>query len=82
MKGVIAAGDRLTAEAGAQMLKKGGNAFDAAVAAMLTAPLTEPALTSLGGGGFLLAIEKGSMPVIYDFLLMFPIKELKVQTFI
>ncbi|NPA58367.1 MAG: gamma-glutamyltransferase, partial [Aquificae bacterium] len=77
MKGVVSAGDRLTAEAGAEILRKGGNAFDAAVACLLTAPLTEPALTSLGGGGFLLAVEKGMMPVVYDFFVDVPPKRVE-----
>ncbi len=74
MKGTIAAGDKLTAEAGAEILKKGGNAFDAAVAAAFAAPLSEPALTSLGGGGFLLAIQKGMLPTVYDFFVDVPPK--------
>ncbi len=81
MKGVIAAGDKLTAKAGAEILKKGGNAFDAAVAAILAAPLAEPALTSLGGGGFLLAIEKEKNPVIYDFFVDVPPKRIKNPDF-
>ncbi|SNZ07178.1 gamma-glutamyltranspeptidase / glutathione hydrolase [Persephonella hydrogeniphila] len=81
MKGVISAGDKLTAEAGAEILEKGGNAFDAAIAALLAAPLTEPALTSLGGGGFLLAIEKGMLPVIYDFFVDVPPKRVENPDF-
>ncbi len=74
MKGVVAAGDKLTAQAGAQILEMGGNAFDAAIASILTAHLTEPALTSLGGGGFLLAYEKNSEPILYDFFVDVPPK--------
>ncbi|WP_029519972.1 gamma-glutamyltransferase [Persephonella sp. IF05-L8] len=81
MKGVIAAGDKLTAEAGAEILKKGGNAFDAAIAALLAAPLAEPALTSLGGGGFLLAIEKDTLPTIYDFFVDVPPKRIENPDF-
>jgi len=81
MKGVISAGDRLTAQAGAEILEKGGNAFDAAVAALLAAPLAEPALTSLGGGGFLLAIEKGMLPVVYDFFVDVPPKRVETPDF-
>lgn len=55
MAGVIAAGHEKTAEAGKIVLQTGGNAFDAAVAATFMACVAEPTLTSLGGGGFLLA---------------------------
>jgi gamma-glutamyltranspeptidase/glutathione hydrolase len=72
MKGIISAGDRLTAKAGARILEAGGNAFDAACAAMVAAPLTEPMLTSLGGGGFLLAHSPGTQPVLYDFFVDVP----------
>ena len=81
MKGVISAGDKLTAQAGAQILKKGGNAFDAAIASLLAAPLTEPALTSLGGGGFLLAVQEGMFPVIYDFFVDVPPKRVDKPDF-
>ncbi len=74
MEGVISAGDKLTAQAGAEILKKGGNAFDAVISAMFTAHLTEPALTSLGGGGFLLAYEPNFEPVLYDFFVDVPPK--------
>ena len=81
MKGIIAAGDKLTAEAGAFILREGGNAFDAAIAAILAAPLSEPALTSLGGGGFLLAIQKGMFPVLYDFFVDVPPKRVEKPDF-
>ncbi|WP_415717808.1 gamma-glutamyltransferase [Roseibium sp.] len=51
-KGTVAAGHQLTAEAGADMLREGGNAFDAAIAALATACVCEPVLASPGGGGF------------------------------
>ncbi|MDP7115117.1 MAG: gamma-glutamyltransferase, partial [Myxococcota bacterium] len=50
-KGAVAAGDHRTAEAGLHALREGGNAVDAAVAALLCATVVEPLLTSLGGGG-------------------------------
>ncbi|MDA1348911.1 MAG: gamma-glutamyltransferase family protein [Chloroflexi bacterium] len=49
--GIIAAGHRLEAEAGLQMLRSGGNAIDAAVAAAFAADLAEPAMCGLGGHG-------------------------------
>ncbi len=81
MKGVIAAGDKITAQAGAKILKEGGNAFDAAICALLTAPLAEPALTSLGGGGFLTAFSEDKDPVVYDFFVDVPPKRLENPDF-
>ncbi len=49
--GAIAAGDPRTVEAGIFALREGGNAVDAALAAMLCAVVVEPLLTSFGGGG-------------------------------
>ncbi len=51
-RGVIAAGHALTAVAGAQVLRSGGNAVDAAIAAIAMACVCEPVLCSPGGGGF------------------------------
>jgi gamma-glutamyltranspeptidase/glutathione hydrolase len=67
MKGVVAAGHHLTAEAGAQVLREGGNAFDAAVCAVLTSFASESPLTGLGAGGFLLAHTAGGDDHLYDF---------------
>jgi gamma-glutamyltranspeptidase / glutathione hydrolase len=54
MRGAIAAGHRLTAEAGARMLAEGGNAVDACLAAAFVSWVAESPLTGPGGGGFLL----------------------------
>ena len=54
MKGAIAAGHPLTAEAGAQMLADGGSAVDACLAAAFVSWVVESPLTGPGGGGFLL----------------------------
>jgi len=54
MRGAIAAGHRLTAEAGAEILAEGGNAVDACLAAAFASWVTESPLTGPGGGGFLL----------------------------
>ena len=70
--GVIAAGDPLTAEAGAEILKAGGNAFDAAIAATLMSFVAESTLTSPGGGGFLLSSTAGHEPVLFDFFTQTP----------
>ncbi len=70
--GVVSAGHPLTARAGLEVLEAGGNAFDAAVAASLASCVVEPALTSLGGGGFLLAAPAGARPGLFDFFVQTP----------
>ncbi|MDH4099613.1 MAG: gamma-glutamyltransferase [Nitrospirota bacterium] len=67
MKGVISAGQQLTAAAGMEMLERGGNAFDAAVAASFASFVCESPLTSMGGGGFFMAHSRGGETLLYDF---------------
>src|SRR5919202_6735199 len=54
MKGAVAAGHPLTAEAGARVLAEGGNAVDACIAAAFASWVVEGPLTGPGGGGFML----------------------------
>jgi gamma-glutamyltranspeptidase/glutathione hydrolase len=69
---VVAAGHPLTARAGADVLRAGGNAVDAAVASVLTSVVAEPLLTGFGGGGYLLAAPPGCDPVLLDFFVTAP----------
>lgn len=66
MNGAVAAGHPLSAEAGARVLAAGGNAIDACVASALVASVVEGPLTGATAGGFLLYLEAGSRPVVYD----------------
>ncbi len=59
-KGAVAAGHQLTAEAGAEMLRAGGNAIDAAIAALAMSCVCEPVLVSPGGGGFAMIRDSAS----------------------
>jgi gamma-glutamyltranspeptidase/glutathione hydrolase len=71
-KGVVAAGHPLTAQAGARVLREGGNAVDAAVGAMLTSFVAEPLLTGLGAGGYLLVAGAELEPAVLDFFIEAP----------
>ncbi len=68
----VAAGHPATLRAALDALEHGGNAFDAAVAAGFTAAVAEPTLSSLGGGGFLLAVPAGGDAVLHDFFVDAP----------
>ncbi len=68
----MAAGHPLTAEAGARVLREGGNAVDAAVAAMLTSFVAEPLLTGLGAGGYMMVAGGGEEPALLDFFVEAP----------
>ena len=70
--GVIAAGHRLTAEAGGDVLRRGGNAVDAAIGAMLASFACEPLLTALGAGGYMLVVAPDRDPVLLDFFVEAP----------
>jgi gamma-glutamyltranspeptidase/glutathione hydrolase len=71
MNGVVAAGHPLSAEAGAEVLRKGGNAVDAAVAAVLASFAVESPLTGFGAGGFMM-VSRGEETVLIDFFVAAP----------
>ncbi len=71
MKGVVAAGHPLTAEAGAAVLRAGGNAVDAAVGAVLASFAVESPLTGFGAGGFMM-VHRGGETVLVDFFVAAP----------
>src|SRR5919107_1515782 len=54
MRGAVAGGHPVTAQAGARALTEGGNAVDACVAAAFASAVTESPLTGPGSGGFML----------------------------
>lgn len=74
-RGVVAAGHEVTAFAAAEILKAGGNAFDAALAALFASCVAEPVLASLGGGGFLLAGKRDAQVTLYDFFAQTPFRK-------
>ena len=72
MSSVVAAGHALTAGTAEDVLRAGGNAYDAVIAALATSFVAEPVLSSPGGGGFLLAAPAGERPRVYDFFVQTP----------
>jgi len=71
MRGVVAAGHPLTAEAGAGVLREGGNAVDAAVCAVLASFAVESPLTGFGAGGYMMVHDRGETTLI-DFFVAAP----------
>ncbi len=77
--GIVAAGHQATAEAATTILAEGGNAFDACLAALFASCVAEPVLSSLGGGGFLLAHSDNQHPLLYDFFAHTPSRKPAAQ---
>ena len=73
MKGVIAGGDKQTVAAGEEILKRGGNAADAAIAAVFASFVAESVMTNIGGGGIALVGDiKKDKAEVYDFFVDMP----------
>ena len=66
MHGAVAAGHPITAETGASVLREGGNAVDALLAAAFAAFVAEGPLTGPTGGGFLLVHEPDGATSVLD----------------
>lgn len=71
--GVIAAGDKETAAAGAETLRRGGNAVDAAVAAAFASFIAEAGVVHLGGSGLAQIYDAHTgLSRVYDFFSVVP----------
>ena len=64
--GMVSAADPRAAQAGADMLRQGGTAADAAFATLLALNVVEPQSSGIGGGGYLVYSDRGAAPVTYD----------------
>lgn len=72
---VVAAGHTLTAQAAAEILAEGGNAFDASIAGICMSFVAEAVFASPGGGGFLMARQAGNTSAkLFDFFVETPLK--------
>lgn len=73
--GVVSSAHPLASKAGLLMLKKGGNAADAAIASSFAISVLRPQSTGIGGGGFLLYYDKNKQNIkTYDFRERAPIR--------
>ena len=76
MKGAIAGGDARTVAAGKEILEKGGNAIDAAIAAVFASFIAESVMTNLCGGGIAIVGDiKTNKARVYDFFVDMPSKK-------
>ena len=78
-KFAIVAGHKETAAAAQEVLNDGGNAYDAAIAALLVAFVAEPCMASAGGGGFANVYTKEKKSYLFDFFCQTPRQKRRVK---
>jgi gamma-glutamyltranspeptidase/glutathione hydrolase len=70
--GMVAAKTALAAEAGAEVLRRGGNAVDAAVTTAFTAGVVEPWMNGIGGGGYMVVQAPDEAPMAVEYPMVSP----------
>lgn len=70
--GIVVCAHPLAAKVGVEILKKGGNAFDAAIATQLALAVVYPGAGNIGGGGFLVAQKAKGEALALDYREMAP----------
>ena len=66
-KGAVSSANALASKVGVNILKKGGNAIDAAIATQLALAVVYPGAGNIGGGGFMIAHLKNGKNISIDF---------------
>ena len=70
--GMVAAKTAGAAAAGTEILRKGGNAVDAAVATAFAAAVVEPWMNGIGGGGYMVVHAPGDDPAVVEYPMVAP----------
>src|SRR5687768_5023324 len=71
-RGMVASTSKIASQAGVDVLRRGGNAVDAAIAVALALAVTYPAAGNLGGGGFMLIRLRDGRTTAIDYREMAP----------
>jgi gamma-glutamyltranspeptidase/glutathione hydrolase len=66
-KGMVVSSHRIASDVGAQVLRDGGRAIDAAVATAFALAVVHPSAGNIGGGGFIVFRQASGDAVAYDF---------------
>lgn len=70
--GIVASTSKIASQVGVDVMKRGGNAVDAAVAVALALAVTYPAAGNLGGGGFMMIRLRNGKATAIDYREMAP----------
>jgi gamma-glutamyltranspeptidase/glutathione hydrolase len=73
-KGMVVSQNAVASQVGADVMRDGGNAIDAAVATAFALAVTHPSAGNIGGGGFMVYRPASGEPIVYDFREMAPAK--------
>src|SRR5688500_6183176 len=70
--GMVASSSKIASEVGVDILKRGGNAVDAAIAVAFAEAVTHPAAGNIGGGGFMMIKMRNGKTTAIDYREMGP----------